>query len=49
MKSILQRLFAWLFSEQIAKEKEAIKKEIDYLKIDYVPIALRFVLRVIGM
>jgi len=33
MKSILQRLFVWLFSEQIAKEKEAIKKEIDYLKM----------------
>ncbi len=33
MKSILQRLFVWLFSEQIAKEKEAIKKEIDYIKL----------------
>jgi hypothetical protein len=33
MKSLLQRFFVWLFSEQIAKEKEAIKKEIDYLKM----------------
>lgn len=41
MKSILQRLFAWLFSEQIAKEKEAIKKEIDYLKMLSIDLSQR--------
>lgn len=33
MKRLLQRFFFWLFREYIDKEKEAIKKEINYLKM----------------